>query len=188
MAEPAPLIARTPMSLDEFWSLDVVLAELVEGQPIFMSSPDIRHQRASRRLARALEDACPTGYEVLTAPMDWVLWELPRATVRQPDLLVVRFEPANRPRVTEPPLLAVEVVSPSSQERDLVAKRRDYARAGCEHYWIVDPDSPLVVCLRRRDGEGYEETTRLTAGVTTLVTQPFPIALDPDDLVADPRR
>ena len=161
MAEPAPLIPRHPLSLDEFFSLDVVLAELVDGQPVFMSSPGVLHQRVSHRLSRILETACPPGYEVLPAPMDWVLWEVPQATVRQPDLAVVRYEPGDRPRLVEPPLLVVEIVSPTSQERDLVAKRRDYARAGAEHYWLVDPQTPLVVCLRRRDADGYDEVARL---------------------------
>ena len=173
------------MSLDEFFALDVVLAELVDGQPIFMSSPGLRHQRVVRRLGRALEDAAPQGFELLAAPMDWVLWQLPHATVRQPDLLVIRYEPGDRPRVTEPPLLVVEVVSPSSQERDLVSKRRDYARAGCEHYWIVEPEAPLVLCLRRRDAEGYDEVARLEAGSHTQLNEPFPITVDLADLVRD---
>ena len=68
---------------------------------------------------------------ILPAPMDWVLREIPRATVRQPDLLVVPADTVNDKRITAPPRLVVEIISPDSQERDLVAKRRDYSRAGC---------------------------------------------------------
>ena len=71
-----------------------------------------------------------------------------RDTVRQPDLAVVpravdirhHFLPAGD--VT----LVVEVVSPGSTERDWVAKRADYARAGIGSYLIVDvrPDVPQL--------------------------------------------
>lgn len=36
------------------------------------------------------------------------------------------------------PELVVEVLSPGSEARDLVEKRRDYAAAGIPHYWVLD--------------------------------------------------
>ena len=53
------------------------------------------------------------------APWDWVLWELPRLAIRQPDLMVVRSDLVTAPRLTEPPLLAVEILwrGPSSATR-----------------------------------------------------------------------
>ncbi|MDO5630165.1 MAG: Uma2 family endonuclease [Mobilicoccus sp.] len=53
-------------------------------------------------------------------------------TVRQPDLQVTHLDVDEaRPYVeAEQVLLAVEVVSPSSIERDWVTKRADYAAAG----------------------------------------------------------
>ncbi len=37
------------------------------------------------------------------------------------------------------PKLVVEVLSPRSEERDLVEKRTIYAEAGIPHYWVFDP-------------------------------------------------
>ena len=37
------------------------------------------------------------------------------------------------------PELVVEVLSPRSEERDLVEKRAVYAEAGIPHYWVFDP-------------------------------------------------
>ena len=71
------------------FALDVVLAELVDGQPLFLSSPAVRHQHLLFQIALALEARRPSSLMILPAPMDWVLWQVPRATVRQPDLLVV---------------------------------------------------------------------------------------------------
>lgn len=48
----------------------------------------------------------------------------------------------------------VEVVSTDDRRRDLVVKRREYARAGIPEYWIVDPDEQRITVLRL-EGEAY---------------------------------
>ena len=42
------------------------------------------------------------------------------------------------------PILAVEILSPSTASRDRGKKRRIYQRAGIGEYWIVDSDARLV--------------------------------------------
>jgi Uma2 family endonuclease len=44
----------------------------------------------------------------------------------------------------------MEVVSGEAEDRhrDLVTKRRDYARAGIPEYWIVDPQEERMLVLR----------------------------------------
>ena len=37
------------------------------------------------------------------------------------------------------PDLAIEVISPSSRQYDSFEKRINYARAGVQEYWLVDP-------------------------------------------------
>lgn len=74
--------------------------------------------------------------------------------VRQPDLAVVDPEQQPGPRLTAPPLLAVEVLSPTSRERDLVAKRAEYAAARLDWYGLVDVDVPEVLVLRLHGGRG----------------------------------
>lgn len=170
-------IVREPMSLDEFFALDVVLAELVDGQPVIMSSPKIFHQVVAHRLSGALGETCPPDRLVLPAPMDWVLWEVPQATVRQPDLMVVPARFMHEVRVTQPPQLVVEIVSDSSVERDLVTKRREYARAGASNYWIVSPERREVVVLTL-DGDRYTEVGRVEGDGRLAVTEPFPVTLD----------
>jgi Uma2 family endonuclease len=50
-------------------------------------------------------------------------------------------------RVLGVPTLVVEVVSEEDEERDMVTKREEYARAGIRHYWIVDPQRRTVLTL-----------------------------------------
>ena len=176
-------VVREPMSLDEFFALDAELIELVDGQPVLMSAGTGPHQHAVFELGRRLANALPPDRRVLPSPIDWVLWSVPRATVRQPDLAVVTVEQSRGRRLTEPPLLVVEVLSPSSVERDLVAKRRQYAQAGCAHYWIVNMDVPEIVLLRAVDGD-YVEADRLVGGTCGRIDEPVGIDIDPDDLVA----
>jgi Uma2 family endonuclease len=53
------------------------------------------------------------------------------------------------------------VVSPDDPQRDLVRKRREYARAGIPEYWIVNPATEQILVLR------LAETTYVEHGVFT---------------------
>ena len=72
-----------------------------------------------------------------------------RATVRQPDLIILTEESYNavstmsRSLITPdmpPPALVVEVVSPGKENhnRDYRFKRSEYAARGIAEYWIID--------------------------------------------------
>jgi len=71
-----------------------------------------------------------------------VLMRLPsRPSGREPDLLFVSAEHADRPRATYidgPADLIVEIVSPESAARDRYEKVLEYEAAGIPEYWLVD--------------------------------------------------
>ncbi len=81
--------------------------------------------------------------EVLLSPADIVLGP---ETLVQPDVFVSR-KPASGISATwadvGKPLIAVEILSPSTAARDRGAKRSVYQKAGIEEYWIVDLDARL---------------------------------------------
>lgn len=109
-------------------------------------SPSRKHQKLSLRFELLLVEAVlkPGLGEVYDAPLDVKLRE---DTVYQPDLLVVLREHADRLRETHvegAPDLVVEVLSPSTAHLDLLEKRYDYAEAGVQEYWVVDPDTRRV--------------------------------------------
>ena len=120
--------------------------ELLDGVHVVTPSPRFRHQDVLSTLMGELLLALKphTRLKVLTSPADIVLG--PRTLV-QPDLFVIRIDPAHPPEAwTEVgiPVLAVEILSPTTAPRDRGAKRRIYQAAGVGEYWIVDPDARLV--------------------------------------------
>ncbi|REE99288.1 putative restriction endonuclease [Thermomonospora umbrina] len=99
------------------------------------------------------------------------------------DLLVCRDGQADgaRPDVEGPPLLAVEVVSPASRDRDLGAKKDMYERFGVPHYWVVDPTgAELWMHVYELADGGYAEQAKITVGEAHRVTAPFPLELAPE--------
>ena len=54
-------------------------------------------------------------------------------------------------------VLVIEIVSPGSRETDPVMKLREYAKAGIDNYWIIDPDAAGHdrFLAYRLDGERY---------------------------------
>ena len=68
--------------------------------------------------------------------------------------------------------LVIEIVSPGStnRERDLIAKRNDYAKAGVAEHWIVDPDEQTVLVLSL-DGQSYRTHGEFKPGA--VVTSPI---------------
>ncbi|USQ81162.1 Uma2 family endonuclease [Ornithinimicrobium faecis] len=85
----------------------------------------------------------PARFEVLVAPLDVRLSEL---TTVQPDAVVLRDD-------DDPvPLLALEVLSPSTRHFDVGMKRSRYATAGIANFWVVDPDAPSLTAWELREG------------------------------------
>jgi Uma2 family endonuclease len=172
-----------PVSYEEFLGLpeDEGRVEFVDGIRLVSPGATGPHAVAVARLNRRLAQSLPAGYEVLSAPLDWVLSREP-LLVRQPDIVVVTLEQARLPRLSEPPLLAVEVLSPGSVEQDLVHKRREYADAGLPWYWLVSL-APAQVVVLRNAGDSFAAHASAAGEERLAVTSPFPVEVRPVDLV-----
>lgn len=128
--------------------------ELLDGELIRMTAPAEIHQRVSILLGwRLIEFVTGNGLgRVYQAPFDVVLSD---SDVVQPDLLFVSNERAHvvtAANVQGAPDLVVEILSPSSVERDRTLKRSLYARHGVREYWIVDTDARTATVLLLQDG------------------------------------
>ena len=70
--------------------------------------------------------------------------------VREPGLVFLLREHQDRiGKHRGVPDLAVEVVSESTEQKDLEVKRHEYASAGVAEYWIVDPVAMTFEVFRR---------------------------------------
>jgi Uma2 family endonuclease len=74
--------------------------------------------------------------------------------------------------------LVLEVVSPDDPKRDLVRKRREYARAGIPEYWIVNPATEQIIVLHL-EGTAYGEHGVFTRGAqaTSALLKGFTVAV-----------
>lgn len=152
--------------------------ELIDGTLIVTPSPGVQHQRIVGNLYQALRQACPEDLEVMLAPLDVTVSE---STVLQPDLLVARRDALTGHRMTGVPVLAVEVLSPSTRLVDLNLKRAAHELAGTGAYWVVDPDGPVLVTWQLRDG-AYAEADRAAGEETFIAREPFFIEIVAADL------
>lgn len=145
--------------------------ELVDGVLLVSPAPVPAHQLVLGDLYTALRAAAPEGLLVFFAPVDF------QPTNRrsfQPDLIVVRREDVGPKNVTQPPLLAVEVLSPGTRAVDLTLKRRVYEESGVASYWVLDPDAGTLVAWELRDG-AYLEVANISGTEVWTAERPFPV-------------
>jgi Uma2 family endonuclease len=158
--------------------------ELIDGVLIVSPAPTPIHQRAVFRLARLLEDACPDDLEVFVAPLDVLLAD---DTVLEPDVLVARRKDLSERNLPAPPVLAVEVLSPSTRRFDYMLKRSRYEAAGMPAYWVVDPAAPSLTAWELRDG-CYVEVASVTGEAEYRAVLPYPVTVVSQQLVAERAR
>jgi Uma2 family endonuclease len=154
--------------------------ELADGVLLVTPAPKPRHQRVIGNLFVLLREHARPELEVFVAPLDF---QPTRQRSLQPDLLVVRREDVGEEGITVPPLLAVEVLSPSTRAKDLILKRALYEDSGIPSYWVVDPDEQTLLVLELEQ-TGYVERCRVHGDAIALVEQPFAVAITPAALLA----
>jgi len=127
--------------------------ELIEGELLMTPSPVMRHQRISRKMLIALDNHVTDNDlgEVFDAPSDVYL---DNENVVQPDILFVskeRFDIISEKNIQGTPDLVIEIISESTAYRDLVQKKKLYARFGVKEYWIVIPEESSVDIFTLKD-------------------------------------
>lgn len=153
--------------------------ELVDGVLLVSAAPRPRHQLAAFRLAMLLEQARTPDLWVLPAPVDVALDD---DTVLEPDIVVAPVSDFSEKDLPTAPLLAVEVLSPSTRSRDIGIKKDRLARAGCASYWVVDPEAPALVAWELRGGQ-YVMVARASGDEVFETAFPIPMSVRPSDLV-----
>ncbi|MEA3345965.1 MAG: Uma2 family endonuclease [Chloroflexota bacterium] len=140
---------------EEYFSLPDTnrLVELSEGELIMPPHPTYSHQVAVGELYTALRSFVHQHGlgTVLLAPLPVRLWP---GKIREPDIFFISQEHSDRigEQACGPPDLVVEVLSPATWRTDRREKMVEYAQAGIQECWIVDPDECTVEVFVLREG------------------------------------
>jgi len=122
-------------------------AEYVDGAIVERAVPKRPHAKAQQALAGAFHPLRDThGVD----PYPELRLRLGPETVRVPDYCVFR-SPIEDDVPDTPPMLAVEIVSPTDVHSSLMRKLEDYRAWGVENIWVVDP-ATRTLAVYRRDG------------------------------------
>ncbi|GAA3833063.1 Uma2 family endonuclease [Streptomyces phyllanthi] len=154
-------------------------AEIIEGAIEVSPTGRLTHAQITNRVRRALdrfldggEHACHQDTNVIHKRKGWI----PDAFVAPEDLEPHADEEGLGVKASAI-LLVVEVVSPGkrNQDRDRVAKRREYARAGIPVYVIIDDyDGQGAVTLLtgpRPDKADWEDIHRVPYGTEVTIPE-----------------
>jgi Uma2 family endonuclease len=180
MASPAP--AASGWTYQRYLEIDDdERYEILDGELLMTPAPGTRHQFIAGKLYRTVAQFAEDRKlgAVLPAPTDVVLDE---DEVVQPDLLYIRSERVEEVvgerAVNGAPDLVVEVLSPSSLDRDRHRKLEIYRRYGVREYWIVDPANRAIEVLVLEAGEyGLASFAAETGAVASTVMPGLAVAV-----------
>ncbi|MEL6384362.1 MAG: Uma2 family endonuclease [Cyanobacteria bacterium J06626_18] len=137
--------------------------ELVNGELVELNPPRQKHHRIQRTLDYALSEYAKqtsanwepsvTGQGVQISDDDSYIPDLVVVTAAQWEALE-ETDASSVFLLGNPPLLVIEVVSPSSGKKDTESKLVGYAIAKVPEYWIVNPTAKTVA-IWILDGEAY---------------------------------
>src|SRR5262245_30974601 len=152
-----PIPSQDPMTVEEFLAFtdtrpDEEKWELLAGEPVLNASASRLHQLILLNLLfvlSALERERGGDWEVLPG----LGVRVSRTDLPQPDALIrPRGDPGNDPmgRVCDDMIVAFEILSPSTESRDLRWKRQAYTGMGSvAHYVVIAQDTVEVVDFAR---------------------------------------
>lgn len=130
--------------------------ELIDGFIYVMESPTYDHQEFSAWLLFEMKlFVRKNGGECipLAAPID-VQLDRNDKTLIVPDIIVVcDRDKITKKRIVGAPEMIVEILSPSTRNRDLTEKAEKYRKAGVEEYWIVDLEKERVIVYLFEDDD-----------------------------------
>lgn len=162
---------------------DDVRYELLDGELILSPSARTAHQRTSINIEHPLIAFVKENKlgEVFHAPYDVVLDNF---NVVQPDILFVSNERARiitDLNIQGAPDLVIEILSPSTAQRDRTQKRDLYAQHDVKEYWQGDTDARSMQVLTLENGV-YRVAGIYTAGQTIVSPLMPDFSLNIDDI------
>ena len=150
--------------------------EIINGIPFAMSpAPSKKHQLLSLEIAFQLKQLLSLckNCRVYQA----IDWQISEDTVLQPDVLVVCGDNPAEIKLSIPPVLVFEILSPATAQKDRTLKYRLYQEAGVKYYCIVSLDTPSAEVFVLKDSK-YEDLAGFPGGKILFDLDPCSIAFD----------
>lgn len=142
------------------------IVELSEGRIVVPPHPTYTHQTVLQNLFLLIHEFVQQhGLGIVRfAPLPVRLWA---GKIREPDLFFIHRDHKDRigEQVCDIPDLVVEVTSAATRRIDRIEKFAEYARAGIQEYWMVDPEDRTVEVYRLKGG-AYELVGKWGMGQT----------------------
>ncbi|WP_322767670.1 Uma2 family endonuclease [Frankia sp. Cr1] len=180
MVLPTPPL--TVADLDEF-GLEDPRFDLIDGMCLVRAWPTPLETRVTKRLVRLLVEVTPAHMRVHTRGVS--LRIEPRSEI-VPDIIVAAAGDDDRPRrITDLPLLVVEVAELSNRRYDRTLKFDVYRDRGVPSCWLVDPDTPAIDAYDLVNG-AYVQVGSATGQQELSVTSPVACTIIPATLIDPP--
>lgn len=164
--------------------------QLIDGSLVFVSPQTKWHVRVINLLCRELDRQAP---DTLRAEREMTV-RLALHQAPEPDVLVVTTEKYDSDELAtfyeaDDVVLAIEVVSPDSINRDRDTKPRRYAEAGIKHFWRVEYEAgrAVVYTYELDPATGSYAITGIHHDRLKL-SMPFQIDIDLDAVGARPEQ
>ena len=156
--------------------------QIIYGEVFMMASPSVNHQAICMELSRLFSTwLLGKPCRVFAAPLDVRLFpedDNSDDTVVQPDLLVVcDKEKLGKGSVNGSPDIAIEIISPSTSNKEHFLKFRAYMDAGIREYWMIEPEQKLVQVYINENGHFVSFGYKSEDVVQSTVLQGFSVDL-----------
>lgn len=186
-----PIATDEESVLDFFLSMDLpegLRAEFIEGEIVVTPPPDNRHERFFSKIVKQVLSKSHTDMDVSgnkgielspggLYPRNYVIPDVTFAPVEL-DL----FLDAEPWMPSDGVAMVIEVTS-RKPDRDRVAKRHCYARAGIPRYLLVDRDNTSVTLFGEPQDGDYRELHTRPFGKPIPLPAPFSFDLDTTDFL-----
>ena len=170
---------RVPVELLELLERLNLQYEVIDGAILVNAAGTFEHADYGSNLFALLHAAAPRDLAVVTGFAFYydglVDPSLSNHTVA--DITVVRRAAVEKQGAVQPPLLLVEVESPSTKAKDVRIKRDIYERSGVGSYVLLHPVLKVLTVLELEDGV-YVEKHRAEPPALVQLTRPFPVTID----------
>lgn len=132
--------------------------EVINGSLIMVPAPNTEHQNVSKIIEMSLYSFVLKSKlgDVYDAPIDVYFDE---KNLVQPDIIFISTSNMNiikKKGIFGIPDLLIEIISPSSRNRDLYTKKDLYQNFKVKEYWIVDPVNRSIDILKLDDNGVYK--------------------------------